>query len=255
MNIAWFAVAFLTFYLWHTLGIGIGYHRLLSHRSFKCSKAVEYFFVFGAYLAMESSPVCWVVIHRAHHRSADQAADPHSPKHGWWHGYIGWMLKFRYGDDINAQKFAPDLLQDPVYRFLEQGGSLYWGYALCAMICVLFRILLLATFGPIVAVASICAGIAAQQAPLLLNVVSHMRKYGYRNFELGDESTNVWWLAALTMGEGWHNNHHAYPNSARSGLMKGEIDLSWSVLKFLNQINLVSEVFVPNSVGFGCRRD
>lgn len=151
------------------------------------------------------------------------------------------MLKFKYNEKMNADCLAPDLVHDPVYRFLEQGGNLYRGYALCVLIAVGFR-LMLSAINPTVALISVIAGIAAQQAPLILNVVSHKPKLGYRNFAVNDDSTNVWWIALLTLGEGWHNNHHAFPYSARTGLLSAEIDVSWEILKMFQRFNLVSDV-------------
>ena len=247
MNGVEFITCALAFYLWHTLGITIGYHRLLAHRSFKCGKTVEYFFVLAGYLAFESSPICWIAIHREHHRNADRSHGPHSPEAGWWDAYIGWMLRIHYSERMDPEKIAPDLFKDPLYRFLEQDCNLYRGYALCAIVCIIFRCLLLIAFGPGVALASLLAGVAAQQAPLILGVVAHIPKFGYRNFDVPDKSTNVWWIALITMGEGWHNNHHAFPSSARSGLMKGEFDLSWCVLKLLHGWGLVSGLKQPHA--------
>jgi stearoyl-CoA desaturase (delta-9 desaturase) len=95
-------------------------------------------------------------------------------------------------------------------------------------------------FGWVTAAASLAAALTVQQVPLLLNVVCHKPKLGYKNFATGDDSVNVWWVALLTMGEGWHNNHHAFPGSSRSGLRRFEIDPSWLVLRLLKTVGLVS---------------
>lgn len=243
-----FLFFFILFYCFHMLGVTVGYHRLLSHRSFKCSKAVEYLFVAAGYLALEGSPITWVVIHRAHHKHPDQPGDPHGPATDLFWQYIGWMLDFKYCKEQSPATLAPDLLKDPLYRFLDQGGNLYRGYFLCAFVCVMVRVSLFAFVDFQVAMASIAAGIAAQQMPLILNVFSHMPICGYRNFETHDLSRNVPWLAFLTLGEGWHNNHHAYPSSARSGLAPHEIDASWLVLKLLKSLGLVHKLNEPDRV-------
>ncbi|MFN8554926.1 MAG: acyl-CoA desaturase [Candidatus Obscuribacterales bacterium] len=241
-----FIVAFVLLYTVHMLGVTVGYHRLLSHRSFKCSKVVEYFFVLAGYLAMEGSPITWAVIHRAHHKHPDTAADPHGPSAGLFYQYAGWMLKFRYTNETSPAALTPDLLKDPLYRFLDQDGHLYRGYFLCVVICVLLRISLFFLVDSRIALASVFAGIAAQQMPLILNLVSHIPKYGYRNFETSDNSVNVPWIAFLTLGEGWHNNHHAFPGSARSGFAAHEIDVSWLVLQALQRIGLVQTLNLPD---------
>ncbi len=240
-----FAIAFLLFYCIHMLGITIGYHRLISHRSFKCHKAVEYFFVAAGYLAMEGSPIAWAVVHRAHHRQPDLVDDPHGPSRGWFYQYAGWMLDFKYKDGVSPSALSPDLLKDPVYRFLDQDQHLYRAYLLCFVICVFTRLVLFATTNGSIVLASVLAGLAAQQMPLILNVVSHIPHLGYRNFPTADSSSNVPWLAIMTMGEGWHNNHHAFPGSARSGMFARELDMSWLVLRFLHRVRLVQSTNEP----------
>lgn len=240
-----FAFAFTFFYCIHMLGITIGYHRLLSHRSFKCNKIVEYLFVAAGYLALEGSPITWAVVHRAHHRKPDLPDDPHGPSKGWFHQYAGWMLDFRYKDEVSPAALTPDLIKDPIYRFLDQNQHLYRAYALCFTICVLARLILFASTDGWILLASILAGVAAQQMPLILNVVSHIPYLGYRSFPTEDTSSNVPWLAIMTMGEGWHNNHHAFPGSARSGMFARELDVSWLVLRLLQRVRLVESMNEP----------
>ncbi len=235
-----FVIAFMLFYAWHMMGVTIGYHRLLSHRSFRCPKLIEYFWVLGGYLAFEGSPIWWATIHRAHHRYTDQPLDPHSPRHGWMHAYFGWLLHSHYPDYINPSVQSKDLLIDPIYKFLEQGGQWQRAHALVMTISISFRILLLFCFGWTIALASLTAAVIVQQVPLLLNLVCHLPRLGYKNYQTDDDSVNVWWVAVLTAGEGWHNNHHAFPGSARSGLRLLEIDPSWLIIRLMKQCGLVS---------------
>jgi len=237
-----FIFVFLLFYLWHAMGTTIGYHRLLAHRSFHCPKFVEYFWVLGGYLAFEGSPIWWATIHRAHHRFTDQSDDPHSPRVGWKHAYFGWIFENGYGSCVNPNTQARDLTKDPIYRFLEQNGSWHRAHWLAAAIGIGFRLFLLLCFGWVVALASLAAGVVVLQIPLLLNVVCHKPKLGYKTFATEDDSVNVWWLALLTAGESWHNNHHAFPGSARSGLAAHEFDLSWLTLRLLKACGLVSKM-------------
>jgi stearoyl-CoA desaturase (delta-9 desaturase) len=235
-----FICAFLVFYWWHMLGVTIGYHRLLSHRSFKCPKLVEYFWVLGGYLAFEGSPLWWATMHRAHHRYTDAELDPHAPRFGWLNAYYGWIFGSKgYPSHIDPATQSKDLSKDPIYQYLEQGGNWHRAHALAVIIGLAFRVILLFAFGWRVALASLLAGGIVQQVPLLLNVVCHIPKLGYKNYATGDDSVNVWWVAMLTGGEGWHNNHHAFPGSARSGLKPHEFDLSWVTLRLQKALGLV----------------
>jgi stearoyl-CoA desaturase (delta-9 desaturase) len=242
-----FVLLFLLFYLWHGLGITIGYHRLLSHRSFSCPKAVEYFWVLGGYLACQGSPIWWATIHRAHHRYVDTPLDPHAPKHGMFNAYSGWLLRSKYQSHVDPHTQSKDLLKDRLYLFLEQDGDLYRAHAVLFTLAIAFRVFILVTFGWIPTLASLLAGMAVWQIPLMLNVACHIPRLGYKNFATADDSVNVWWVALLAMGEGWHNNHHAFPGSARSGLRWFEFDVSWLLIclmkhaKLLGRVNDMSE--------------
>lgn len=231
----------LVFYLWHMFGVTVGLHRLLSHKAFRCNKLVEYFFVFGAYLAYQGSPVWWATIHRAHHRYVDTPLDPHSPKESIWHAYFFYRA-FRYPEHINPAILCPDLLRDPIYRYLERGGDWKLGYARCVTICILYRVLLFAAFGWEVTAASLLGGFLAFNTPHMVNIVCHIPRLGYRNFAIADDSVNNWVLGFLALGDGWHNNHHAHPGSSQMGLQKHELDLSWCLLKGLQAVGLVTAI-------------
>jgi len=237
-----FVCVFLLFYLWHAMGTTIGYHRLLSHRSFKCLKAVEYFWVLGGYLSFEGSPIWWASIHRAHHRHADTALDPHSPRFGLKRAHYGWMLPSAYPEHIRPESDCVDLMKDPIYRFLEFGGSWRKAHSFGFAIGILLRVAIWLAFGWVAALASLLAAIAVMQVPLMLNVICHIPKLGYKTYAVDDDSVNVWWVGVLACGEGWHNNHHAFPGSSRSGLKPHEFDLSWLTLRFLKMFGLVTEM-------------
>jgi fatty-acid desaturase len=237
-----FILLFIAFYIWHSLGVTIGYHRLLSHRSFSCPKPVEYFWVLAGYLAFEGSPIWWATIHRAHHRYVDTPLDPHAPKYGFFNAHFGWLLKTGYAAHVDPEAHSKDLLKDKVYLFLEQGGDWHRSHALVFTIAIGFRVFLLLAFGWMPALASLLAGFAVLQIPLMLNVACHIPKLGYKNFATKDDSVNVWWVGLLAMGEGWHNNHHALPGSARSGLRWFEFDLSWLIIRTMKQLGLAGRV-------------
>lgn len=239
-----FIAVFIVSYIWHALGVTVGYHRLLSHRSFTCFKTIEYLCVLPGYLAFEGSPIWWATIHRAHHRYADTELDPHSPKYGLQNAHIGWLTLPSYKSHIDPAVQSKDLVSDPVYRFLEQGGNLHRGHALAISVGVLFRMALWICFGWQVALASLLAGIAVLQIPLMLNVVCHIPKLGYKTYARDDDSVNVWWVGLLAMGEGWHNNHHASPGSAKTGIKLFELDLSWLLILAMKKMGLVQRVTV-----------
>jgi sn-1 stearoyl-lipid 9-desaturase len=239
-----FAALFVAFYVYHMLGITVGYHRLLAHRSFDCPKWVEYFFVMGGYLGFQSSPIWWATIHRGHHRFVDTPLDPHSPRYGMWNSFIGWAFKDSYTETLNPERQSKDLTKDKLYMFLEQGGDWRRMHLLNSFIGFSSRLILLAVFGWQVALASVAAGLAAQQMPFLLNFICHLPFLGYRNFNDADDSVNVPWVAFLTTGEGWHNNHHHAPGSAKSGLKWWEIDPAWMTIKTMSMLGLVSRMNV-----------
>jgi fatty-acid desaturase len=236
----WKALA-ITFVLWWiagSLGIGMGFHRLLTHRGFKTPRWVEYFLTFCGTLALEGGPVYWVVTHRIHHAHTDAAGDPHTPRDGRWWAHMGWILTGtaqQYSQRV-LERYAPDLMKD---RFHVRLNSVYWlplvflGIALLAfggwsylMWGVFFRV----TFG--------------LHATWLVNSVTHM--WGKRRFKTRDDSTNNWWVALLTFGEGWHNNHHAHPRAARHGLSWYEIDFNWYGIRVLQLLGLAKSIKLVN---------
>lgn len=241
-----FLLSFLGFYIYHALGITLGYHRLLSHRSIKIPLWLEYLVVSGGYLTLEGSPIFWVATHRLHHKYSDNPGDPHSPLDGMWHAFISWMWKPKViitAED--SRRIVPDLYRDPVYRALHCGHS-QWEGPLCLAIGILFRVAIFFAFGPIVLAGNLAATGLAFLAPLLVNTVSHLPQCGYQTYESNDGSRNVWYVAALSMGEGWHNNHHAFPQSARHGLATREIDPTWIVIRVLSFLGLASHIRLPS---------
>ncbi len=237
-----FIIWFLAFYVWHAVGITVGYHRLLSHRSFACPKLIEYFFVLGGYLVWQGSPIWWSAIHRAHHRFVDTELDPHSPRYGMLNAHIGWITHKTYPAHIDPAIHTKDLLDDPIYAFLEQGGRWHRAHWLNFFLGMGFRVVILACFGWQAALASLIAGAIVWQVPFMLNVICHLPKLGYKNYAVEDDSVNVWWVAVLAMGEGWHNNHHACPGSAKTGMRPWELDISWLTISALRRLGLAWRV-------------
>jgi sn-1 stearoyl-lipid 9-desaturase len=227
-------VALILYYAAGMLGIGMGYHRLLTHRGYKTPKWVEYFLTFCGTLALEGGPIFWVATHRIHHQKSDKEGDPHTPREGTWWAHMGWIL-FGQGLHQDASvltRYVPDLSRDRVHLWLS---SWHWvsnvvvGLGLLALggiPYVLWGIFFRTTFG--------------LHATWLVNSATH--KWGTRRFETRDDSTNNWWVALLTFGEGWHNNHHAHPTSARHGLAWYEIDQNWIGIQTLQMLGLAWDI-------------
>lgn len=225
----------------------LGYHRILSHRSLRVPKWLEYLIIAGGYLSLEGSPIFWVTTHRLHHQYSDHDGDPHSPNDGLWHAFISWMWKPAVViSSEESRKIGPDLYRDPVYKFLHCHHT-HWDGILCLGFAVLFRVAIFLAFGPIVLAANIAGTLMAFLGPLLVNSVGHLKRFGYESYACGDNSRNVWFVALLSLGEGWHNNHHAFPQSARHGLKVREFDATWSTVCLLKFLGLASEIRLPKT--------
>ena len=226
---SWRVLAVSAFLYWMAIGWGIslGYHRLHTHRSYKVPLWLEYFFAVCGTLTLEGGPIFWVATHRIHHQKSDQAGDPHSPHDGAWWAHVGWILfgEAKHNNTILMGRYAPDLAKHRFYVWLN---NYHW------VPIVGLGGLLFAIGGWPMLLWGICLRIVlGLHATWLVNSATHM--WGKRRFATRDDSRNNWWVALLTFGEGWHNNHHAHPTSARHGLAWYEFDPSWitlSVLKF-----------------------
>jgi sn-1 stearoyl-lipid 9-desaturase len=232
-------LVFLISYHVHGLGVTVGYHRLLAHRSFRCNKLVEWFLVTAGYLALEGPPIWWAGIHRVHHKYADQDLDPHTPLHGKKWSYYGWIMK-PDPPHVDLKNQCRDLFKDPYYAWIERTGD-----PLIVSANVGFRLILWLLFGWQVALVNTIAALAVLQMPLILNTFCHIPKFGYKTYDTKDNGVNVWWVGYLVGGEGWHNNHHAFPGSARHGFKFFEADLSYGVIRLLQMLGLASRVNLP----------
>jgi len=227
-------VAVVLYCLAGMLGIGMGYHRLLTHRGYKTYKPVEYFLTWCGTLALEGGPVFWVATHRVHHQHSDREGDPHTPREGTWWAHAGWILRGEglHHDASVLSRYVPDLVRDPVHLWLSRWhwtSNVLVGLVLLlagGLQYVLWGIFLRVTLG--------------LHATWLVNSATH--KWGSRRFATRDDSTNNWWVALLTFGEGWHNNHHAHPTSARHGLAWYEIDLNWIGIRALEACGLAWDI-------------
>lgn len=233
---SWAAVitAVVLYWVGGSLGIGMGYHRLLTHRGYKVPKAVEYFLAICGTLALEGGPIQWVVTHRIHHAHTDRAGDPHTPRDGGWWAHIGWILwgTAQNHDQATLERYAPDLTKDRFYRLLNN-------YYYIPILIV--GVLLFVYGGWGVMLWGVFLRLALMlHATWLVNSATHL--WGKTRFETGDDSRNSWWVALLTFGEGWHNNHHAHPTSARHGLRWYEFDLNWIGIRVLQLLGLAHSI-------------
>ena len=217
-----------------SLGIGMGYHRLLTHRSYTPPKWIEYFLAICGTLALEGGPLSWVTTHRIHHRFSDKEGDPHTPRDGKWWSHIIWMM---VGDATNCtheecSKYSPDLLRDP---FLVWLSKYFW------VPLAILSVLLLALGGwPFLLWGVFFRVTVGLHATWMVNSLTHF--WGSRRFDTADSSRNNLLVALLTFGEGWHNNHHAHPTSARHGLAWHELDMSWIGIRLLQMVGLAKSV-------------
>ena len=216
-------------YVLTTIGLTVGFHRMLTHRAFEATPAVRFVLLALGCTAGMTDPLRWAAIHVQHHARSDRDGDPHSPLDGLFHAHLGWFV---LGFDADPKTYAPWLVDDPMVRFFRR-TSWYWtalGFAVPFVVggwtgllwggWVRFFLIVHMTFS----VNSIC------------------HRFGRVAFRTGDRSRNQWVLGVLGFGEGWHNNHHAFPRSAFHGLRWWQIDVSGYVIAALERLGLVSDV-------------
>jgi fatty-acid desaturase len=231
------AVCFLLHAVFGALGICVGYHRLLTHRSFKCPKIVEYTLALLGSQAVEGGPVDWVAHHRQHHQYPDREGDPHSARRGFWWSHVLWMFWTPSEADWRqlTERYTPDLLRVPFYRFLDR---------MSIWLAILLGAVLYLVGGWPWVIWGMCIRLAfTYHTTWLVNSASHT--FGYKNFAIDDLSTNCWWVALVSYGEGWHNNHHAFPTSARHGLRAWELDPAYWFIRFLKAVGLAWDLRTP----------
>jgi sn-1 stearoyl-lipid 9-desaturase len=230
---SWQAVGVALLLHWITGGLGItlGWHRLLSHRSFQVPKWLEYFFAFCGTLALQGGILWWVGLHRHHHLHSDEDVDHHDSKKGFLWSHVRWMC-FEVPAESDIPRFTKDIADDKFYQFLNT----YF-----FPLQVVLGVVLYAIGGwPFVFWGVFARLVIVYHCTWLVNSATH--KFGYRNFETTDRSTNCWWVAITTYGEGWHNNHHAYQYSARHGMKWWEIDITWMTIQVLQLLGLATKV-------------
>jgi len=216
-------------------GVGIGYHRLLTHRGFTTSKWMTRFLATCGTLGLQSGPISWVTTHRLHHAFTDTDKDPHSPRNGVWWSHIGWIFRGTAQNQPLAtrQRYSPDLMKDPYLRFINK----YYYFTTLILAVGLFAV----GGWTMVIWAIVLRIVLSWHFTWMVNSATHL--WGYRRFDSRDDSRNNILVAAVTFGEGWHNNHHAYPRSAKHGFVWKEFDINWYQLQLLEKLGLIKDVY------------
>ncbi len=232
-------VAGVLLYLSGALGITLCYHRSLTHRGLRMRKPLEYALAILGSLALQGDPIRWVATHRKHHAHSDAHGDPHGRNVGFRWAHVRWLIEdndalpepeelVRYAPDLHAQKF---------YRTLQ--------YIQVPMQLVLAALLFALGGWTWVVWGIFVRLVVSYHATWLVNSAAHSN--GYRTYRTGDLSTNCWWVALISWGEGWHNNHHAFPYSARHGLRWFEFDPTWWNVRILALLRLADRVRIPTA--------
>ncbi|KAL5702276.1 hypothetical protein ACHQM5_027511 [Ranunculus cassubicifolius] len=229
--------AYILYLLTGIFGVNLSYHRNLAHRSFKVPKCLEYLFAYFALHACQGDPIFWVSTHRHHHKVTDTVQDPHSPVEGFWFSHIGWIF------DVNKiiekggnYKNVRDLTTQPYYRFLQRTMVLH--------VLTLGFLLYMLGGVPYVVWGMGVRTVWVYHITFMVNSVCHI--WGSQAWNTGDLSKNNWVLSLISFGESWHNNHHAFEYSARQGLEWWQIDLTWYVIKLLENLGLATDVKLPS---------
>jgi fatty-acid desaturase len=250
-------LALLGLYVFGLLGINLCFHRLLTHRSFVCPKWLEHGLAILGLCCVQDTPARWVAIHRRHHEHADERPDPHSPLAGFLWAHIGWMI-FRNSDLTRmglVTRYSKDIMRDPFYARLERNFRWVW------VILMSWAIFFAAGFVAAIALGGgMMDGIQFGLSLLVwgvfvrtvivwhvtwsVNSVTHL--WGYRNYETDEDSRNNFIIGFLANGEGWHNNHHAEPRSARHGHQWWEVDVTWLTIRLLAACGLASRIVTPS---------
>lgn len=253
-----------------SLGVTVGFHRLMSHKAFETYRLVRAFWTFLGSMSIEGPPLVWCAVHRRHHGHSDQAGDPHSPHlsgpgwwgaiKGFWHSQVGWLFT-GYWTRPELGKYVPDLMKD---RLLVWVNRFYYLFVLASLAIPAalgygvelwlgdgtrspwFGAFLGFLWGGLVRI------LWTHHVTWSINSVCHL--FGKKHFESDDESTNNFWCALLSMGEGWHNNHHAFPSSARHGLYWYQFDLSWWIIRLMQACRLAWNVHLPSQHALAARR-
>jgi stearoyl-CoA desaturase (delta-9 desaturase) len=247
-------LAFVGVYVYGACGMNLCYHRLLTHRSFKCPLWLEHTFALLAVWCVEDTPARWVATHRMHHHRSDERPDPHSPLVNFFWSHMGWL--FLENTDLGRQtaydRYARDILRDGFYRFIERHvvwvtlaqSVVYYGIGFLIALALGRDLMAAVQFGASVWLWGVVVRtVIVWHITWTVNSLAHV--FGYQNYDTGDHSRNNWLVAVLASGEGWHNNHHAEPSCACNQRHWWEIDLTYLLLRLFVLVGLAWDVQMP----------
>ena len=251
VGFSWTALAFAVgMYIFRGMGVTAGYHRLLAHRSFKTNRVVQFIFAFAGSLAVQGGPLWWVAHHRAHHAETDTDEDIHSPvTRGMWAAHMGWMMSDEAFNEKGTN--SRDLHKFPEIKALQK----HYVWLIVGQIVALYLVgaWLAASFpelgtngAQLVIWGFFISTVFTWHVTFMVNSVCH--RWGSQPYDTGDASTNNVFIGVLGFGEGWHNNHHFYPNSARHGLRWWQVDVTWYLIKVLSWVGLTSDLKLPREL-------
>jgi stearoyl-CoA desaturase (Delta-9 desaturase) len=253
-GLGWTDVALTAaFYMFSTLGVTVGFHRYFTHSSFKARRPLRIVLAVAGSMAMQGPVIGWVADHRRHHAFSDRDGDPHSPwrfgsspaalAKGFWHAHMGWMFE---REKTNARRFAPDLLAD---RDITRVNGLFAWLTVATLVlpAVLGGVITLSWWGALTAFfwASLVRVALLHHVTWSVNSLCHM--IGSRPYAARDKSANFWPLALASMGESWHNSHHADPTGARHGVRRGQLDISARLIWIFERFGWAFDVRWPRA--------
>jgi fatty-acid desaturase len=256
---SWWGVLWLPIgnYIFCSMGIGAGYHRLLTHRGYKCPLWLEHMLAILGVCNLQESPARWVVVHRLHHQHSDHEPDPHTPMVDWFWSHVGWLfIENRHTTAAETyHKYARDILSDPFYMRLERNLNYIWVFVLHAVLFLAVGLgvgyLLRGSWAGSYRVGLqwllwgvVYRTVFTWNVTWAVNSASHL--WGYRNYDTRENSRNNWLVALATNGEGWHNNHHADPRAAAHGHRRWEIDITYATICLWEKLGLAWDVLRPN---------
>jgi stearoyl-CoA desaturase (delta-9 desaturase) len=244
-------------YVFGTLGINLGFHRLLTHRSFRCPRWVECTTAILGVCCLQEGPARWVAIHRKHHQQSDEQPDPHSPLVTFLWGHVGWLVVENLDTDSFhlLHRYSRDLAVQPFYLELERRLRWFWVYIAHTLVFAAAGLAIGWLISPDLAGAAKFAASLVVWGVLVrtvlvwhitwsVNSLSHL--WGYTSFETGENSRNNWFVALISNGEGWHNNHHGDQRSAAHGHRWYELDVTYLTIRAMQLVGLATHVMVPD---------
>ena len=246
-------------YVFGTLGINLCYHRLLTHRGFKCGKRLEHFFALLGVCSFQDTPAHWVAVHRMHHQHSDEQPDPHSPLVGFFWSHMAWLWienseLERFG---MFERYVKDLISDRFYRRMERNyfwvtvNMVQWSLFFIAGAAIGWLTTFQAGPAAMAGLSMLVWGVYVRTVIVWhitwsVNSVTHL--WGYRNYDTREGSRNNWIVGILSNGEGWHNNHHAQPRAASHGHRWWELDVTFLTIRMLAMLGIAWDVVLPDSM-------